>query len=351
MDMGCEKMKISLCMIVKDEEEVLGRCLECASRVADEIVIVDTGSTDNTRGIAKAFTEKIYETAWEDDFAKARNLSFSKATGDYLLWLDADDVIPEESLALLPALRALLERGADIVMCPYETGNVRYYRERFLKRTAEHKWMGHVHECIPPKGKIERFDFTVLHRPTAKDRGMRNLRIYQKWAEKEPLSGRDLFYYGRELYYHKLYTEAIAILEKMLGGNGWYVNKIEACKILSACYTEQNMQKEALSSLFRSFEFGAPRASVLCAIGEIFKEKKDYACAVFWFESALRAADHASEGDFETPDCRTIIPTLELVYLYHVLNEPAKSYEYHKKSEALAPDHPSVIYNKKFFGT
>ena len=89
---------ISLCMIVKDEQDVLKRCLESVKNIVDEIIIVDTGSTDNTIEIAKEYTHKIYHLKWENDFAKARNYSLSKATKDYILWLDADDYLDNESI-------------------------------------------------------------------------------------------------------------------------------------------------------------------------------------------------------------------------------------------------------------
>ena len=71
---------ISLCMIVKDEEEILARCLDCVADLMDEIIIVDTGSTDKTKEIARRYTDKIYDFKWENDFSAARNFAFSKAT-------------------------------------------------------------------------------------------------------------------------------------------------------------------------------------------------------------------------------------------------------------------------------
>lgn len=88
---------ISLCMIVKNEEDVLERCLRSAEGVADEIIIADTGSTDQTKEIARRCGAKVYDFVWKDDFAAARNFAFSKATCDYLFWLDADDVVPEQT--------------------------------------------------------------------------------------------------------------------------------------------------------------------------------------------------------------------------------------------------------------
>ena len=94
-------MKISVCIIVKNEEKVIKRCLECVEKFADEIVVVDTGSTDKTKEIARGFTDKIYDFVWCCDFSKARNFSFSKATCDYVMWLDADDIITDENIEKL----------------------------------------------------------------------------------------------------------------------------------------------------------------------------------------------------------------------------------------------------------
>ena len=86
---------ISLCMIVKNEEDVIGRCLASVSDLVDEINIVDTGSTDRTKEIVKTYTDRIWDFEWVDDFALARNYSFQQATQEYVLWLDADDVLAE----------------------------------------------------------------------------------------------------------------------------------------------------------------------------------------------------------------------------------------------------------------
>lgn len=91
-------ISVSLCMIVKDEEEVLGRCLESVKNVVDEIIIADTGSKDRTKEIARQYTDKVYDFEWKDDFSAARNFSLSKGTKDYLMWIDADDVLPEKSV-------------------------------------------------------------------------------------------------------------------------------------------------------------------------------------------------------------------------------------------------------------
>lgn len=87
---------ISLCMIVKNEEEVLDRCLSSIADLMDEIIIVDTGSTDRTKEIARRYTSKIYDFTWTGNFADARNYSFSKASAQYIYCADADEVLDAE---------------------------------------------------------------------------------------------------------------------------------------------------------------------------------------------------------------------------------------------------------------
>ena len=106
---------ISLCMIVKNEEEVLEQCLKSVNKACDEIVIVDTGSTDLTKEIARKFTDKIFDFEWINDFAAARNFAFSKATKDYILWLDADDLLLQEDLEELLKLKSKLSQNIDVV--------------------------------------------------------------------------------------------------------------------------------------------------------------------------------------------------------------------------------------------
>ena len=85
--------ELSLCMIVKNEEERLARCLSGVQGAVDEIIIVDTGSTDGTKRVAGQFTSRVYDYAWDDDFSAARNASLDRATKPFILWLDADDVV------------------------------------------------------------------------------------------------------------------------------------------------------------------------------------------------------------------------------------------------------------------
>ena len=182
---------ISLCMIVKNEEQVLARCLESVKDIVDEIVLVDTGSEDKTREIARKYTEKIYEFIWQDDFAAARNEAFAKATMDYCMWLDADDVLTKENQENLVELKENLDKDTDIVMMKYavsedEDGKplFSYYRERLIRNGRGFRWEGRVHEAIVPSGKIVYSNIVISHRKVKLGDENRNLRIYEKMIKE-----------------------------------------------------------------------------------------------------------------------------------------------------------------------
>ncbi|MGL5153261.1 MAG: glycosyltransferase family 2 protein [Clostridium sp.] len=94
-------MKVSVCLIAKNEENNIGRCLRSVYDIVDEIVVVDTGSEDRTKEIALEYGSKVIDFVWCNDFSKARNLSIENATGDWILFLDADEEMPKDDLLQL----------------------------------------------------------------------------------------------------------------------------------------------------------------------------------------------------------------------------------------------------------
>lgn len=352
-------ISISLCMIVKNEEKVLARCLNSAKDIADEIVIVDTGSTDNTKKIASRFTDKIFDFKWEDDFAKARNFSFSKATKEYILWLDADDVILSSDREKFIKLKSTLDKNsADVVMMKYnlsydENGKptFSYYRERLLKKCNKCLWKGRVHEVIAPFGNISYSDIAISHKKEKIGYSKRNLNIFKKMLQEGiALDTREMFYYARELYYHEMYNEAITEFNKFFErDNIWVENAISACIDLHNCYLKINDNKNAIEALFKSFEYDIPRANICCNIANFFFNKSDYNTAIFWYETATRLKPNINGGGFEQLDCYDYIPYLGLCICYDKLNNYEMAYKYNEMVGKIRPNDEKYKYNKAYF--
>jgi len=345
-------------MIVKNEESLLGRCLDSIQPFVDEIIIVDTGSTDKTKQIAQKYTDKVYDFVWIDDFSKARNYSFSKATGDYIMWLDADDVVEKIELEKLLKFKPLIKGNVDVYRLKYnikfdESNNptFSYFRERILKNNQTFFWQDPIHEVITPHGVIQNLNISISHRKVKENTPMRNLKIYQRLIENNiPLSSRQKFYYSRELMYNAYYKEAIqSFNEFLLDNDAWVENKIEACQNLALCYEKTRNNAKALEVLFNSFQFGCPKAEILCNIGYLLLKKNSINEAIYWYKLATKTKPDYESGAFIQKDYYDLIPYLQLCVCYYKLGKLSQSKYYNNKAGKLNPQNPAFLYNKNFF--
>lgn len=349
---------ISLCMIVKNEEQHIARCLDSVAELVEEIIIVDTGSTDRTVEIVSSYTSKVYSYPWKDDFSDARNFSFSKASMDYCMWMDADDILEEAEKEKFLQLKQSLAPDTDIVMMKYNTSfdeagkpSFSYFRERWIRNCAQYRWSGAVHEVITPSGRIIYSDIAISHKKLTAGDADRNLKIYQKMiAGGKKLEPRHQYYYGRELYYHGQYAEAVSVLEQfLLSAEGWKENKIEACSICAKCYYQMGQEQNALYILLRSMSFDLPRAELCCEIGKYFLEHENFHNAIYWYETALHTSKNEYAGGFILPDCYDYIPFLQLCVCYDKLGDKKRAREYNERAGACKPYSQAYLYNKQYF--
>lgn len=348
---------ISLCMIVKDEEAVLGNCLASIHDIADEIIIVDTGSTDKTKEIAENFGCKVYDYNWTNDFAAARNYSFKQGTKDYLLWLDADDVLLEEDREKLKNLKGRMDGTVDAYSMYYhygtdEQGNItlRFRRNRLVKRARHYQWHGFVHEYIQVEGKTENTDVAITHK-RIHGAGDRNLKLYQgKEAEGYPFTPRDTYYYAKELYDHGLYTDACHKFNQFLElDEGWSEDKINACYKVADYYLSIEEYAQARQYLLRALEYNIPRGEGCCRLGRSYQEENRLEEAIFWYNMATNLSTSTNDWGFTDESAYTWLPQLQLCVCYYRLGNLDKAYKHHKKSQEYNPNHESVIYNQSFF--
>lgn len=206
---------ISLCMIVKNEEKVLDRCLSSVVNLIDEIIVVDTGSTDNTKEIASKYTHNIYDFEWINDFSAARNYAASKATGEWILVLDADEYIDEENFNIF--VQEIKDDNdtfdAYTAKILNFTGNfgeslVQNIHDRVYKNNGEISYYRHIHEQFKSNKdeqlKIKNSSLLIFHSGylnkivNEKSKGQRNKELLKKEMNSGSKNAFDYFNLGNE---------------------------------------------------------------------------------------------------------------------------------------------------------
>ncbi len=208
---------LSLCLIARDEEEHLGRCLAAAAPLVDEIVVADTGSTDRTREVAVAYGARVVDVPWRDDFAAARNACLGAATGAWVLVLDADETLqpsPRDALAARLGDPAALAYTVELIS-DHGGGRVETaHLARLFRNCEELRYEGRVHEQIlpalcralgretwlPPRsGLVATHDGYRPEVRAARGKLERNLRLLRAEIAARPDDPGPRFFLAREL--------------------------------------------------------------------------------------------------------------------------------------------------------
>ncbi len=350
-------MEISLCMIVKDEEVTIRRCLLSVKDVVDEIIIVDTGSNDKTVEYAKSLGAKVYNFEWVDDFSKARNYSFSKATKDYIFWLDADDILKESDIDKFKELKLnLAKEDIDSVIMNYilevnEYGEATFSlkRNRLVKRSNNFKWIGAVHEYLDVKGNIIQSDINIIHKKEKKYTP-RNLKIYGKMlADNKDFSPREIFYFANELYDNLRYEEAINYYKKFLSCKKNYLeDNIQACSKISYCYAFLDDKINELKYILKSFEYDIPRPDFCCRLGYKFLYENNYDAAIYWYTIAINRAPKKNELSLINHDTYTYLPWIQLCVCYSKKGDFNLAYFSNEMAAKYKPNDSYVIHNRNY---
>lgn len=285
-------------MIVKNEEAVLERCLNNFSKAADEIIIVDTGSTDHTWTIASKYTDKIYPYIWKGDFAHARNFSFSKATMDYILCIDADEVLDDKNLEKLLNLKKVLLPEIDIVQM-YYTNQLEYntvynydkeYRPKLYKRVRHFTFQDPIHEIVRLEPVIYDSEIEILHKPQGLHAG-RDFDGFLRLFEKEGKLPKRLHnMYAKELFIAGTdndFLQAIPVFEHTLIDLNAGQNTLqEAFLVLAHAYHIQNN-----TVLFFKYAMKLVClegcSEICCELGDFYAKQGDLEEAQIWYYNAI----------------------------------------------------------------
>jgi len=290
---------ISVCMIVKNEEKVLAGCLDSLEGLWEELIIVDTGSTDATKEIARKYTDKVYDFAWTGNFSDARNYSFSKAGCDYIYSADADEVLDEENRNKFHILKNALTADSEIEIVQMYYGNQlsqnsiynfdKEYRPKLYKRIREFRFMDPIHEVVQLEPVVFDSDVEIMHLPTS-PHGARDIKNFEKMIrEGKPVSKRLHSMYAKELFIAGTKEDFINAREFFLesaedmGRSEDEVN--EAFCVVTRCARisgdTETFFKYALKGIA-----GDGSAELCCELGDYYLEKKDYNEAALWYSNA-----------------------------------------------------------------
>ncbi|MBI2659721.1 tetratricopeptide repeat protein [Candidatus Woesearchaeota archaeon] len=331
---------ISLCMITKNEEKWLEQCLNSVKDIVDEIIIIDTGSTDKTKEIAKEFNAKIHDFKWSDDFSAARNESIKYATKDWILVLDADETLDKDGIKAIKDLIKDKANGAFLFLQKNYTDdtkiagfvneghsyeNKKYsgwygsFIARLFRNKKGFKFEGTVHELIEPsiekkKGKIAATKVVLHHYgnadpETVKKKRQLYLELCKKKVEQKP---DDASYYECGVLYKengdfdsaiKSFKKAIelnknhnmafyelgVVYEKQKNYDEAIKNYTESLKIkenaeafqsLGVCCLKKGMNKEAYRNLVRAMLLSPNKYTIYNNLGAVLERNNNLDSAI-----------------------------------------------------------------------
>ena len=222
---------ISLCMIVKNEERKLANCLDSVLDYIDEIIIADTGSTDKTKGIARRYTDKLYDYKWNNNFSEARNYAISKAHNEYILVLDGDEIIESIDMNLIERLINQKPKQIGRLLCinEYNRKGIDYkYKERVSRLFSKNyfKYEGMIHEQLEPYDNciVETYNapIKIIHSgyggtlEERKNKALRNINLLKQALKKQPNDPYILYQLGKSYYMEEDYVGSCKFLGEAL---------------------------------------------------------------------------------------------------------------------------------------
>lgn len=353
------KMKpfMSACLIVKNEEDMLRKCLQSLQGGVDEIVVVDTGSTDATKEIAKEFTDKVYDFEWISDFATARNFAASKASGEWILTIDADECVDEENLKVaIEEIQLQKDRYdayvVNIMSFVGEHGERTTVNKmgRIYKNDGTIYFKGALHEqivAVEGKPNIAQSCLVLYHygylshiveKQNKKDR---NLKIVTKNLRSKKNDGFSLFNYGQELRRQGKTKQALnkfveAYKCKKSVDEGW----IRTCLyFIIESLVELKRFEDALKIIKDTETLWPESPDFICWKGDIYYLQNRYEDAKIVFETIVTNQEKYNDVAYQF-DRKTFIPHERLGRIYEIEKNDERALQHY--IEALNENASSI---------
>ena len=354
-------MTVSIALIVKDEEKTLGPCLASLAGAVDEIVVVDTGSTDATKAVASRYTDRIFDFAWCDDFSAARQNAFDHATGDWVGWVDADDVVAgaekiRELAAAVPSDVGAIWWRYAMDFDPAGQPQCQFWRERLVRNDGSWRWQGRIHEVLVTDRSwqtVRQPEVWVEHySPPGRDqrRLQRNIALMQ--AELAETGDRPdprlLFYLGRDLHSAGRTEEALATYERYLRLSTWDDERYLAQTAVAALLRTLGRFDDAIDADLQAIKLKPRWPDAYFGLAQTSYFVGKWADVVHWCDIArsLPAPETDHILNLAAYQHQWIIYYTNA--LYH-LSRPVEALNWTERALSMQPDDPWHRQNAAFF--
>ncbi len=332
-------VKISLCMIVKNEEDCLGTCLDSLKGIVDEMIVVDTGSTDRTVEIAKEKGADVYHFDWTGDFSEARNYSFSLATGDYIYTADADEELGMDNRERFLKLKEDIgDLDVDIVQMYYCNqlsfrtvyNYDRELRPKLFRRLRQFVWVDPIHEQVQLDPVVCDCDVEIIHRPRQNHAGRDFASFRRAVNDGRRISKRLHGMYARELFMAGTdddFIKAKDFFTKSTLDNTRSLDEIKEASCVLAHIAVMEKDAEALLKYSLKDAITEMSSEMCYDLGEFYYNKKDYDEAIVWFYNA--AYECSSILDLKRS---RQMPRLALAKCYRALGNEEQAADYEREA-------------------
>ncbi len=353
--------RISLCMMVKNEEHNLPVCLQSVADLVDEIIVIDTGSTDRTKEVAEKFGAKAHAFPWVDSFAAARNESIRHATGEWIFWMDADDVVDNENCGKLRALFAgLQDDNAGYVMkclClpdPVTQMATSVDHLRLYRNIPGLSWKYRVHEQILPalrqvKADVRWSDVVIHHTgyldtQVREKKLARDLRLLSLDQTENPNNPFILFNLGCVFQEQNRLGEALLKLRRSLElshPTDSIVRKLYA--LIGQCHNNLGQSQEALAACRQGRSYYPDDVEILFQEGMAYRRLGDVPTAIGRWEEVLRIPPGAHFASINT-GIRGYLTRQNLAHAYQDLGKFTEAeYQWRKILEERPGYEPALL--------
>lgn len=288
---------ISLCMIVKNEAHQLSRCLDSYAGISDEIIIVDTGSDDNTKEIAAKYTDKIFDFKWNGDFSQARNFAFSKTSCDYIFSADADEYLDDANRKAFSDLKTVLMPEIEIVQMKYLNvseyntvyNSIQEYRPKLFKRLRTFKWISPVHETIKLDPVVFDSDIIICHCPDS-DHSKRDFSTFINAINNGAvLEDYAVIMFCKELFISGTDNDFLNVSDIFENKLSKEIHNDDCTRNISCVLARIYRLKKDYNNFFKICLKDVainPCAEICMELGSYFYDNNDYEEAVLWYINA-----------------------------------------------------------------